>query len=150
MEIVGSSFKNLKLHYVTTYVFYFNRVYLFRRLRCLHVYECVSQGREWWYSLHMTTDSRYCLRELLPSVEPRNVSYIYLYSLYATFFVIYFPCYWFMTDAISRLVDPGRRAPLPHGCAKPFDQRHRWQIEVSFIQCACSKGGSPPSEPQRR
>jgi hypothetical protein len=50
-------------------------VYLFRRLRCLHVYECVSQGREWWYTLHMTTDTRYSLKEMQPSFKNRNVRY---------------------------------------------------------------------------
>ena len=50
-------------------------VYLFRRLRCVHVYECVTQGREWFFSLHLTTDHRYCLRELQPSVQPRNYQY---------------------------------------------------------------------------
>jgi hypothetical protein len=49
-------------------------VYLFRRLRCVHVYECVSQGREWYYSLHMTTDYRYTLREMQPSDKDRKVS----------------------------------------------------------------------------
>jgi hypothetical protein len=49
-------------------------VYLFRRLRCVHVYECVSQGREWWYSLHLSTDYRFCLREMQPSKINRNVS----------------------------------------------------------------------------
>eukprot|EP01038_Epipyxis_sp_PR26KG_P004031 gene4031-5768_t len=53
----------------------FKLVYLFRRLRCLHIYECVSQGREWWFSLHMTTDNRYCLRDLQPSTRPRNNQY---------------------------------------------------------------------------
>jgi hypothetical protein len=48
-------------------------VYLFRRLRCLHVYECVSQGREWWYTLHMTTDTRYSLKEMQPSSRNRQV-----------------------------------------------------------------------------
>lgn len=48
-------------------------VYLFRRLRCLHIYECVSQGREWWFSLHLTTDARFCLREMQPSWQNRQV-----------------------------------------------------------------------------
>eukprot|EP01033_Poteriospumella_lacustris_P010457 gene10460-7435_t len=47
-------------------------VYLFRRLKCLHIYECVSQGRDWWFTLHLTTDHRYCLRELEPSTQPRQ------------------------------------------------------------------------------
>ena len=42
----------------------FKLIYLFRRLRCLHIYEVVSQGREWWWSLHLTTDYRYTLREM--------------------------------------------------------------------------------------
>jgi len=50
----------------------FKLVYLFRRLRCLHIYECVSQGREWWFSLHLTTDTRYCLRELPQNKEARR------------------------------------------------------------------------------
>jgi hypothetical protein len=48
-------------------------VYLFRRLRCLHLYECVSQGREWWYTLQMTTDYRFTLREMDPSDKDRKV-----------------------------------------------------------------------------
>lgn len=48
-------------------------IYLFRRWRCLHVYECVTQGREWWYTLHMTTDFRYTLREMQPSAKDRKV-----------------------------------------------------------------------------
>ncbi len=52
----------------------FKLVYLFRRLRCLHIYECVSQGREWWYSLHLTTDYRFAMRELQPSTDDRRVS----------------------------------------------------------------------------
>jgi hypothetical protein len=51
-------------------------VYLFRRLRCVHVYECVSQGREWYYSLHLTTDCRYTLRDMQPSTHSREVSKI--------------------------------------------------------------------------
>ena len=48
-------------------------VYLFRRLRCVHVYECLTQGREWWFSLHLTTDTRYCLRELKVDSSNRRV-----------------------------------------------------------------------------
>jgi hypothetical protein len=48
-------------------------VYLFRRLRCVHVYECVTQGREWYFSLHMVTDYRYSLREMQPSAHNREV-----------------------------------------------------------------------------
>ena len=50
-------------------------VYVFRRLRCIHIYECVSQGREWWFSLHLTTDTRYCLRDMQPSFQNRQVQY---------------------------------------------------------------------------
>ena len=39
----------------------FKLVYIFRRLKCVHIYECVSHGREWWYTLHMSSDVRYCL-----------------------------------------------------------------------------------------
>jgi thiol-disulfide isomerase/thioredoxin len=53
----------------------FKLVYLFRRLKCLHIYECVSQGRQWWFTLHLTTDYRYALRELEPSVQPRNTQF---------------------------------------------------------------------------
>ena len=47
-------------------------VYLFRRLRCVHVYECLSQARRWWWSLHLATDARFCLRELQPSTGARK------------------------------------------------------------------------------
>jgi thiol-disulfide isomerase/thioredoxin len=50
-------------------------VYLFRRLKCIHVYECVTQGREWFFTLHMTTDLRYSLHELSPVSEDRQVQY---------------------------------------------------------------------------
>ena len=50
-------------------------MYLFRRLKCVHVYECVSHGRQWFYSLHMTTDYRYTLRDLQPSFKNRNEQY---------------------------------------------------------------------------
>ena len=50
----------------------FKLVYLFKRYKCVHVYECVSQGREWWYTLHMTTDARYCLRDMQPFTGPRQ------------------------------------------------------------------------------
>ena len=50
-------------------------VVLFRRLKCLHVYECVSQGRQWWYSLHLTTDTRFTLREMQPSFQARQDPY---------------------------------------------------------------------------
>lgn len=47
----------------------FKLVYIFRRLRCVHVYECVSQGREFWWTLHLTTDARFTLREMQPSLQ---------------------------------------------------------------------------------
>lgn len=53
----------------------FKLVYLFKKLKCVHVYECVSQGRNWWYSLHLTTDYRYCLRDMQPSDRQRNTQY---------------------------------------------------------------------------
>ena len=53
----------------------FKLVYLFRRLKCLHVYECVTQGREWFYSLHLTTDTRFCLRELDRDDKKRRVQH---------------------------------------------------------------------------
>ena len=31
--------------------------------------------REWWYTLHLTTDVRYCLAELVPSTAPRVQQY---------------------------------------------------------------------------
>ena len=53
----------------------FKLVYLFRRFKCVHVYECVSQGREWWFTLHMSTDHRYCLRSLQPYTGFRSRPY---------------------------------------------------------------------------
>lgn len=50
----------------------FKLVYILRRLRCLHVYEIVSQGREWWFTMHLTTNVRYGLAELHPSFEKRK------------------------------------------------------------------------------
>ncbi|KAJ8602501.1 hypothetical protein CTAYLR_001253 [Chrysophaeum taylorii] len=47
------------------------RIVAFRRRRCVHVYELVSRGREWWWSLHLTTDARFCLAELQPVVTRR-------------------------------------------------------------------------------
>ena len=44
-------------------------VYIFRRYKCVHVYECVSHGREWWYTLHLTTDNRYTLLDMQPSTK---------------------------------------------------------------------------------
>jgi hypothetical protein len=48
-------------------------VYVFRRLKCLHIYECLSHGRQWWFSLHLSTDIRYCMKELQPNVQNRKV-----------------------------------------------------------------------------
>ena len=50
----------------------FKLVYLFRRLKCVHVYECLSHGRQWWYSLHLTTDTRFTLRDMQISTAPRQ------------------------------------------------------------------------------
>ena len=50
-------------------------VYIFRRLKCVHVYECVSHGREWWYTLHLSSDVRFCLKDLQPSKENRRNPY---------------------------------------------------------------------------
>ena len=50
----------------------FKLVYLFRRLRCLHVYECVSHAHQWWWTLHLTTDVRYTLRDMHPSIQDRS------------------------------------------------------------------------------
>lgn len=50
----------------------FKLVVLFKAFKCLHVYECVTQGREWWYTLHLTTDTRYTLREMQPSFGNRR------------------------------------------------------------------------------
>jgi len=50
-------------------------VYVFRRLRCVHVYECLSHGRQWFWSLHLTTDSRFCMKELQPSTADRRAAY---------------------------------------------------------------------------
>ena len=48
---------------------------IFRRLKCVHVYECVSHGREWWYTLHLSSDVRFCLKDLQPSKENRRNPY---------------------------------------------------------------------------
>eukprot|EP00457_Paulinella_chromatophora_P000002 gb/GEZN01000002.1/.p1 GENE.gb/GEZN01000002.1/~~gb/GEZN01000002.1/.p1 ORF type:complete len:6816 (+),score=1425.09 gb/GEZN01000002.1/:114-20561(+) len=37
-------------------------IYVFRRLKCIHVYECVSHGRQWWWTLHLATDVRYSMK----------------------------------------------------------------------------------------
>jgi hypothetical protein len=52
-------------------------VYLFKRLRCVHMYECVSHGHQWWFSLHMTSDYRYTLRDLQQSSADRQVYKIF-------------------------------------------------------------------------
>ena len=39
------------------------------------MYECVSQGRQWWYTLHMTTDARYTLRDMQPDFGNRRAPY---------------------------------------------------------------------------
>lgn len=46
-------------------------VYIFRRLRCVHVYQSVSHGRRFYWTLHLTTDVRYTYREMQPSFAPR-------------------------------------------------------------------------------
>lgn len=61
----------------------FKIVYVFRRLRCVHVYECVSQGRQWWFTLHLTSDNRFSLTELNQSIDRRKVS-----ALIAVVFII--------------------------------------------------------------
>eukprot|EP01038_Epipyxis_sp_PR26KG_P004458 gene4458-6304_t len=53
----------------------FKLVYLFRRLRCVHIYECISHGREWWFTLHLTTDNRFCHHYLQPSSDNRRSQY---------------------------------------------------------------------------
>lgn len=50
-------------------------VHVLRHLRCVHVYECVSHGREWWFTLHLTTDTRYSLVEMHPDARDRSVLY---------------------------------------------------------------------------
>ena len=59
----------------------FKLVYLFRRLKCVHVYECLSHGRQWWWSLHLTTDTRYTLRDMQPSTKPRRTPFPYWWKL---------------------------------------------------------------------
>ena len=39
------------------------------------MYECVSQGREWFYSLHLATDNRFALRDMQPSAHHRDKQY---------------------------------------------------------------------------
>lgn len=50
----------------------FKLVYIFRRLKCVHIYEVLSQGREYWFSLHLTTDHRFTLADMQPSTENRR------------------------------------------------------------------------------
>ena len=50
-------------------------IYLFRRLRCVHIYEVVSHGREWWWCLHLTTDYRYSLSKMEPDGNSRRSQY---------------------------------------------------------------------------
>lgn len=47
------------------------RIVVFRRRRCVHVYELISRGREWWWSMHLSTDVRFSLAELQPSASRR-------------------------------------------------------------------------------
>lgn len=49
----------------------FKLVYLFRQYRCVHVYECVSHARQWWFCLHLSTNHKFALRYLQPSFEYR-------------------------------------------------------------------------------
>ena len=53
----------------------FKLVVLFKAFKCLHIYECVSQGRQWWYTLHLSTDTRFTLREMQNSFQPRREPY---------------------------------------------------------------------------
>lgn len=48
-------------------------VYVLKHLKCVHVYECIARGRQWWYSLHMTTDVRFTLREMDFDLSDRKV-----------------------------------------------------------------------------
>ncbi|KAH9261268.1 hypothetical protein BASA81_000972 [Batrachochytrium salamandrivorans] len=50
----------------------FKLVYLFRKLRVVHVYQAVSHARVFWWTLHLSTDVRYCFRELQPSFSSRS------------------------------------------------------------------------------
>jgi hypothetical protein len=53
----------------------FKLVYVFRRLKCVQIFECVSHGRQWWYSLHLSTDHRYSLRGLQPDSRDLDEPY---------------------------------------------------------------------------
>jgi hypothetical protein len=53
----------------------FKLIYLYRHFKCLHVYEIVSHGREFFWTLHMTTDTRYTLLDLQPSAQGRKEPY---------------------------------------------------------------------------
>eukprot|EP00750_Incisomonas_marina_P014138 INCI17609.11.p1 GENE.INCI17609.11~~INCI17609.11.p1 ORF type:complete len:5029 (+),score=1065.32 INCI17609.11:298-15384(+) len=59
----------------------FKLVYLFRRLKCVHVYECLTHGRQWWWSLHLTTNAKFTLRDMQPSTKPRRVPFPYWWQL---------------------------------------------------------------------
>ena len=50
-------------------------VFIFKRLKCVNVYDVISHGRQWWLSQYLATDSRYSLRELQPSYEDRKGPY---------------------------------------------------------------------------
>eukprot|EP00808_Paulinella_micropora_P006835 g75373.t1 len=50
-------------------------IYVFRRLKTVHVYECLTHGRQFYWSLHMATDNRYCLKDGQPSAEKRILPY---------------------------------------------------------------------------
>eukprot|EP00808_Paulinella_micropora_P008730 g77250.t1 len=47
-------------------------VYVFRRLKCVHVYECISHGRQWWWALHLASDVRYSLKKGQPFTGVRR------------------------------------------------------------------------------
>lgn len=53
----------------------FKLVVVFRRLKCVNVYEVISHGRQWWLSQHLATDCRYSFRELQPSTKPRDAPF---------------------------------------------------------------------------
>ena len=50
-------------------------IYLFRAFKCLHIYECVSHGREYFWVLHLTTDTRYTLKDMQPDDSDRRAPY---------------------------------------------------------------------------
>uniref|UniRef100_A0A6S8D826 ubiquitinyl hydrolase 1 n=1 Tax=Aureoumbra lagunensis TaxID=44058 RepID=A0A6S8D826_9STRA len=51
------------------------RIVVFRRRRCVHVYELTTRAREFWWSLHLTTDARFCLAALQPSAGRRALPF---------------------------------------------------------------------------